>query len=252
MSEKLEKIKDRINEIKKEKEELRQRHDYIVEQLKKANDKHSQDIEFLKNEIRATAEKQERKDDTLTNIRSFMSSLEKSVASVESKQTTLKNKSEEDLKLIGRELNYQLTERAKAINATLASQLKDTMAKNLKDTQLLKDGIKKVLEKNEEYCKNISKLENDINAINKSLSELSGRHDALKNGINEKMGSMEKALMAEVANAKALEARLGKDVKDFEKFAGEQKAKMEEFETSVSGKIDMFAVKKENLKRDFD
>jgi chromosome segregation ATPase len=251
MSEKIDRIKERINEIKKEKEELRQKHDYIIEQVKKTGDKNSQEIGLLKGELQIAQEKLERKDDTLTNIRSFMSSLEKAIASVESKQIALKNKSEEDIKLIGREINAQLTERSKAISATLSSQLKDTMDKNLKDTQALKESIRKTIERNEEYAKNIAKLCNDVNLLNKSISELSGRQDALKSGINERMNLVEKELMSEVAKAKALEARLTKDVKDFEKFADEQKAKIEEFEMSVAGKLDMFSVKKENLKRDF-
>jgi len=251
MNEKIDRIKERINEIKKEKEELRQQHDYIIEQVKKAGDKNSQEIGLLKSELKITQEKLERKDDTLTNIRSFMGSLEKAIASVESKQIALKNKSEEDIKLIGREINAQLTERSKAISATLSSQLKDTMDKNLKDTQVLKESIRKTIERNEEYAKNIAKLCNDVNLLNKSISELSGRQDALKSGINERMNLVEKELMSEVAKAKALEARLTKDVKDFEKFADEQKAKIEEFEMSVAGKLDMFSVKKENLKRDF-
>jgi hypothetical protein len=252
MSEKIERIKDRINEIKKEKEELRQKHDYIIEQVKKGNDKNSQDIELLKKELRSIAEKLDRRDDTLAGIRSFTSSLEKAIAGLESRQNALKVKSEEDLKIIGRELNSQLTERAKAINATLSAEMKDALAKNLKDTQLLKDNIRKVIERNEEYEASISVLSSSINSFNKALSELSGKNEAIKSALNEKMNLIEKNMNSELTNVKSLEARLLKDVKDFEKFAGDQKVRMEEFEADVAGKLDMFAVKKENLKKDFD
>jgi chromosome segregation ATPase len=252
MSEKIERIKDRINDIKKEKEELRQKHDYIIQQIKKSNDKNSQDIELLKKEIRSVAEKLERRDNTIANTRSFMSSLEKAIASLESRQNAVKVKSEEDLKIIGRELNSQMTERAKAINATLSAEMKDVLAKNLKDTQLLKDNIRKVIERNEEYEDAIAGLSGSINSLNKAISELSGKNDAIKSAVNEKMNLIEKNMNSELANVKSLEARLLKDIKDFEKFASDQKVRMEEFEADVAGKLDMFAVKKENLKKDFD
>jgi len=252
MSEKIERIKDRINEIKQEKEELRQKHDFIIEQVKRGSDKNSQDIGLLKKEIRSIAEKLDRRDDTLANIRSFTSSLEKAIAGLESRQNALKVEAEEDVKIIGRELNSQLTERAKAINATLLAEVKDAMSKNLKDSQLLKDNIKKVIERNDEYEDEISGFSGSINSLNKTVSELSGKNDALKSALNEKMNLIEKNMNSELANVRALEARLLKDIKDFEKFAGDQKVRMEEFEADVAGKLDMFAVKKENLKKDFD
>lgn len=252
MSEKLDKIKDRINEIKREKEELRGRYDYLVGQVKKESDKNSKDIEFLKNELASILEKAESKEEKLSSIRSFMISLQKSIAGLESRQAAMRVKLDEDVKLTGRELNSQLTERAKAINATLAAQTKDMIDKSLKDAQAIKDSAKKTMEKNAEYEKEIARLTNNINSINKSLYELAGKNEALKNQISDKIGEIEKAMNSELMKVRELEARLNKDVKDFEKFANEQKTRMKEFEATVAGKIDMFAVKKENLKRDFE
>jgi len=388
MNGKIDVIKERINEIKKEKEQLRQKHDYLTEQMKKASDKHSQDIEFLKNEIRSLHDKTDRKEEKLVATRSFLTSLEKSIASLENRQSMIKEKSEEEMKLVMRDLNAQLTERVKAINATMTSQLKETttkslgefqslkseaekiisnlkdqqetistvtddinslnksaselfgitnslkkdinektkisserqdarenklteirssiisleksisaidgkqivlkekmeedmkamardlfsqlterlksinstlslqlnetVSKNLREIQLMKDRLSKLYEKNEDYEKGVDKIMNDINSIKKSVSELSGRTDAVKNGINEKIGLIEKTMASEIGNVRSLEGRLAKDVKDFENFASKQKSRMEEFESNVLGKIDTFAVKKENLKRDFE
>jgi len=252
MSEKLEKIKDRINEIKREKEELKERHDYLTVQLKKEIDKNSKDIEFLKNELGSISGKSETKEERLSSIRSFMISLQKSIAELESRQAAMRIKLDEDVKLAGRELNLQLTERAKAINATLAAQAKEMIDKSLKDAQVLKDNTKKIMEKNAEYEKEILRLNNSMNFVNKSLSELAGKNDALKSQMSEKIGNIEKEMNNELLKVRELEARLKKDVKDFEKFANEQKTMMKEFEASVAGKLDMFAVKKENLKRDFE
>jgi len=251
MNGKVDRIKARINEIKREKEELRQRHDYIIEQVKKASDANAKDIQFLKNELRSVQDRLERKDESMTGVRSFMTSLEKTLSVLESKQAATKEKTEEEMKIIEREICSDLAEKAKTINSSLSSQLKDSASKALKDVQAVKDMLGKVAEKNSEYATGISRLANDINAINKALSNLYGRNDAMKSGINEKISTIEKTMMSEIANVRALETRLDKDVKDFEKFASNQKARMEEFETGVLGKIDMFAVKKENLKRDF-
>jgi chromosome segregation ATPase len=252
MNEKLDKIKERINAIKREKEELREKYEYTVEQLKKANDKNVKDIEYIKNELLGISGKSETKDEKLSSIRSFMISLQKSIANLESRQAAMRVKLDEDVKLTGRELNSQLTERAKAINATLMAQMKDSIDKSLKDAQSIKDSAKKVMERNEEHEKEFARLTNSINSINKSLYELAGRNEALKNTINEKIGNIEKEMNNELLKVRELEARLNKDVKDFEKFSSDQKTRMKEFETSVAGKIDMFAVKKENLKRDFE
>jgi len=252
MNEKLDKIKERINEIKREKEELHEKHEYLVEQLKKTTDKNTSDIEFLKNELASMTGKSETKDEKLSSIRSFMISLEKSIASLESRQAAMRMKLEEDVKLETRELNSQLTERAKAISATLMAQSKDMIDKNQKDSKLVMENARKVMERNSEYDKRIASLANNINSLNKSLYELAGKNEALKNVINEKIGSIEKEMNGELIKVRDLENRLNKDVKDFEKFSSNQKTRMKEFETSVAGKLDMFAVKKENIKRDFD
>jgi chromosome segregation ATPase len=252
MNEKLDKIKERINEIKREKEELHEKHEYLVEQLKKTTDKNTSDIEFLKNELASMTGKSETKDEKLSSIRSFMISLEKSIASLESRQAAMRMKLEEDVKLANRELNLQLTERAKAISATLMAQSKDMIDKNQKDSKLVMENARKVMERNSEYDKRIASLANNINSLNKSLYELAGKNEALKNVINEKIGSIEKEMNGELIKVRDLENRLNKDVKDFEKFSSDQKTRMKEFETSVAGKLDMFAVKKENIKRDFD
>ncbi|MCX6817440.1 MAG: hypothetical protein NTU57_01130 [Candidatus Aenigmarchaeota archaeon] len=252
MNEKLDKIKERINEIKREKEELHEKHEYLVEQLKKTTDKNTSDIEFLKNELASMTGKSETKDEKLSSIRSFMISLEKSIASLESRQAAMRMKLEEDVKLETRELNSQLTERAKAISATLMAQSKDMIDKNQKDSKLVMENARKVMERNGEYDKKIASLTSNINSLNKSLYELAGKNEALKNVINEKIGSIEKEMNSELIKVRDLENRLNKDVKDFEKFASDQKTRMKEFETSVAGKLDMFAVKKENIKHDFD
>jgi chromosome segregation ATPase len=252
MNEKLDKIKDRINEIKREKEELRERYDYLVGQLKKETDKNAKDIEFLKNELAAFTGKSESKEDKLTSIRSFMISLEKAIASLESRQAAMRERLEEDVKLAGREINSQLSERAKSINATLAVQTKDMIDKSLKDAQLIKENARKIMEKNAEYDKEIAGLSAAVNSVNKSIFELAGKNEAIKSQMNEKIGIVEKEMDKELLKVRELEARLNKDVKDFEKFAGEQKTRMKEFEASVAGKLDMFAVKKENIKRDFE
>jgi chromosome segregation ATPase len=164
----------------------------------------------------------------------------------------MREKLDEDVKLMGREINSQLSERAKAISATLAGQTKDVIDKSLKDAQVIKDNAKRTMEKDAEYEKGITRLTNNVNSINKSLYELTGKNEALKNTINEKIGNIEREMNNELLKVRELEARLGKDVKDFEKFASDQKTRMKEFEMSVAGKIDMFAVKKENLKQDFE
>lgn len=216
MNEKLDKIKERINEIKRDKEELREKYEYTVEQLKKSNDKNVKDIEYLKNELAGMSGKSEMKEEKLSSVRSFMISLQKSIANLESRQAAMRIKMDEDVKLATRELNSQLTERTKAINATLMAQVKDGADKNLRDTLLIKDSAKKIMEKNMEYEKEFARLSGNVNSINKSLYELAGRSDALKNTINEKIGNIEKEMNNELLKVRELEARLNKDVKDFE------------------------------------
>jgi chromosome segregation ATPase len=252
MSEKLDKIKDRINEIKREKDELKERYDYVSLQVKKETDKNSKDIDFLKNELAAIAGRTQGREEKLSDVRSFMISLQKSLAELESRQAAIRIKLDEDVKLAGRELNSQLNERMKAISTNIAGQTKEMLDKDLKDARTIKDNAGKLIEKNSNYEKQLSGLSSSVNAINKSLYELSGRYDALKNAMNEKIGDMEKQMNKELLKVKELESRLDKDVKDFEKFAGDQKSRTKEFEATVAGKIDMFSVKKENLKRDFE
>ncbi|UCC91447.1 MAG: hypothetical protein JSV39_04010, partial [Candidatus Aenigmatarchaeota archaeon] len=78
-----------------------------------------------------------------------------------------------------------------------------------------------------------------------------GMQDVLKEEVSEKVNLFEREINSELSKVREIEDRLGKDVEDFEKFSGEQKARMEKFESNVSNKIDMFAVEKENIKRDF-
>ncbi len=147
MNEKMDKVKRRIDEIKKEREELKEKYDYLVEQMKKTIDKHSQDIEFLKNEVRGIADKEEKDEEGVSDVRSLMNSI--------------------------------------------------------------------------------------------------------KDELNEKVNVLDKEITSELSKFKGLEERLGKDVEDFEKFASKQKSRIDEFESKVSDKIDMFAIEKENLRRDF-
>ncbi len=251
MNGKVDKIKARINEIKREKEELRQKHDYIIEQVKKASDANAKDVQFLKNEVTGIQNRLERKDESMTGMRSFMNSLDKKLSVLESRHAAMKERMEEEMKIAERELGSELNEKAKAINLNMSAQLRESLSKSLRDVQAVKDALKKAEERNGEHDTDISRLIAERNNISKALSELEGRNDAIKNTISEKISAIEKAMMTEIANAKALEARLDKDVKDFEKFASGQKSRMAEFEASVLGKIDMFALNRENLKRDF-
>jgi chromosome segregation ATPase len=251
MNGKMERVKSRIDEIKKEKEELKEKYDYLVEQMKKTIDNHSQDIGFLKNEVKGTADKEGKDEGKISDLRSLMNSLGKSLSNIESKYSILKEKMNEDMKLMEKEINSKLSERIKAMNSSFNAQLKDGTRKNVEDIRSIRGDMNKVMEENEEYGDKFSGVSDEINSIKKSISELSGMQDVLKEEVSEKVNLFEREINSELSKVREIEDRLGKDVEDFEKFSGEQKARMEKFESNVSNKIDMFAVEKENIKRDF-
>ncbi len=341
MNGKMERVKSRIDEIKKEREELKEKYDYLVEQMKKAIDKHSQDIGFLKNEVKSMANKEAKDEEKISNLRSFANSLEKSInsvdgklsvmkeklkeevdlasgkldseisekmkliqnklvddlkieidksleglqvlekdvkklqdkgekhgerisnlrssinslgkslANIEGRYSILKEKMNEDMKLMGEGIDSKLSERLKAMESSLRAMLKDGMRKNADDIRSLRADMKNVIERDEEYGDKFSGVSEDLNSVKKSISELSGMQDVLKEEVNEKVNLFEREISSELSKVRGMEERLGKDVEGFEKFAGEQKARMEKFESNVSNKIDMFAVEKENVKRDF-
>lgn len=251
MNEKMERVKKKIDEIKEEREELKEKYDYLVEQMKKTIDKHSQDIGFLKNEARGIADKEVKDEGGISNIRSIINSLEKSIASVEGKQSVLKEKISEDMKSISKDINSRILERLRAVDANIKTRLQDAMNKNVNDIRSLKDDIQKIVKGDEEHEEVFSEIADDINLINKSISELEGKHGVLGTELNERVNLLERETNSEIEKAKGLGERLSKDVEDFEKFASEQRSKMDKFESDVSNKIDMFAMEKENIKRDF-
>ena len=86
--------------------------------------------------------------------------------------------------------------------------------------------------------------------IEKKTLEFKGHREGFLRKIESTVSVIERET-AGLKNLKQSFDELSKDVEDFEKFASEQKARMEKFESGVSNKIDMFSVEKENLRRDF-
>ncbi|UCC91413.1 MAG: hypothetical protein JSV39_03825, partial [Candidatus Aenigmatarchaeota archaeon] len=170
MNGKMERVKSRIDEIKKEKEELKEKYDYLVEQMKKTIDKHSQDIEFLKNEVKGTADKEGKDEEGISDLRSLMNSLGKSLSTIESKYSILKEKMNEDMKLMEKEINSKLSERIKAVDSSLKAQLKDGTRKTVEDIRSIRGDMDKVMEENEEYGDKLSGVSDEINSIKKSIS----------------------------------------------------------------------------------
>lgn len=247
MNGKMERVKKRIDEIKKEREELKEKYDYLVEQMKKTIDKHSQDIEFLKNEVKRTADREEKDEGGISNIRSVINSLEKKIATVGGKQAVMREKLKEEVDLMGGKLDSEISEKIKIIQNKLVDDLKIEIDKSLEGLQIVEKDVRKMENKHDKLEEKISNL----NLLGKSISKLEGGHDALKIELNERVNLLEREISSELAKAKMLGERLSKDIENFEKFASEEKSEIDKFESKVLNKIDIFAMEKENLKRGF-
>lgn len=251
MNQKIERVKRRIDDIKKEREELKEKYDYLVEELKKTVDKNSQEIDFLKNEMEGLSGKEGKDEENVSDLRSFANSLEKSINSLQGKHDVLKEKVTEDMKSIGKDINSRLLEKVKSINSNVKAQIKEAASRNEERVKFITDKVSGFTEKLGDYEANISEISGGMKSLRDSIADLEVMGKELKSQVMQRVSLLEKEMNSELAKVKGFEERLNKDVEDFEKFASDQKARMEKFESGVSNKIDMFAMDKENLKRDF-
>ncbi|MEE9323496.1 MAG: hypothetical protein V3U72_03030 [Candidatus Aenigmarchaeota archaeon] len=223
----------------------------LVDDLKREIEKSLEGLQTLEKDAEKIHDKDDKFEEKLSNIRSVINSLSKSLSNLENKHSLLKEKFKERVELVGESLDSEISERMKIIQDKLVDDLKVDVQKNLEGLGSLGKDVKKLQDRDEKYEEKISNLRSISNSTEKSLSELSGMQNVLKEELHEKINSLEKEMCSELAKLKGLEERLGKDVEDFEKFAGEQKSGTEKFKSKISGKMDMFAMEKENLKRDF-
>lgn len=223
----------------------------LVDDIKNEIDKNLEGLQSLEKEMKKTQERHDKHEERISGLRSSINSLSKPLANIESRYSILKEKVTEDMKSISKDINSHLIEKVKVINANIKTQLKDSKDKNFKDIKSLKEDVEKLIEKGEGYGYVFSDLENNVISIKKSLSELEGRQNVLKEELNEKVNLLDKEINSELAKVRGFEERLNKDIEDFEKFANNQKAVRDKFESGISDKIDIFAMEKENLKRDF-
>lgn len=95
MNGKMGKIKERIDEIKREKEEYREKYDYLVEQLKKKTDSNAREIESVKKDMGKTSGEEKTGEARIRKLEDSVSSLRGSLAESDRKYAALKDRMEE-------------------------------------------------------------------------------------------------------------------------------------------------------------
>lgn len=251
MSEKTDRIKKKIDKIKEEREDLKEKYNYLVEEMKKNLDANSQEISSLKSGLKKSVDAQDRLEEEFRDMSSDLDSANKSISKVENRQTALKEKLSDDLKLAEKTISSSLSGKVKSLGDQLRSEVRDKLKTESRALRETRKDVKDVLDRDKEHRESFSEMGEELENLKNMISDLSGMHNLTKAELKERVNLLEKEINSEISKVKSLEESLKKDVEDFEKFSIEQKAKSEKFESKISDKVDVFGMEKENLKRDF-
>lgn len=234
MNPKMERIKRSIDDIKKERDELREKYSYLVGEMKKSLDKNSQDIAFLMNEVKgltgkeSTEEgkvvdlrdevsksldgvrklnestkkmqlKEDRLEEKIGGIRSSVSLLEKSLNKLDGKQSVLKENLSQEVATARKSLNSEITSGMKTVESRLVTDIKKEIDKSLQGVQEAGKNILEIGEWRKAFEEKFSNLRSSVDSMNKSLAKAEGRYALLKEKMEEDMKSMGRGISTSVS-----------------------------------------------------
>ncbi len=268
MNDKMEMVKRKIEEIKKERNELREKYEYLVEQIKKTMDTHSQDIALLKKELGGIGKREERNSEKTDSLR-------KSLDRIESSQTLLKEKFEEEVELMKRNVESDVSEMMKAVRSELVDSLKREIEKSFEGLEELKNDvknlqgvcslleekfgivkgetvkdIKKLSEKAGKNSEKIAGLRSLFNSLNKQLSGMENEllllkkrgteHEKTISRLSDMADSLKKTISEIEGRQKAIQDELNSKIEMFEKEMGSELSKIRGFEERMGKDIEDF------------
>jgi chromosome segregation ATPase len=201
--------------------------------------------------LKGRAGREGRDEKEISELKKMIDSVKKSADKIESKQFLMREKLGEEVKLAGKKLDTEISERMKTIRIELVDDLKKEIDKSLDELKSLEKEVKKIHDREDRHTESISGLRSSLNSLGKSISQISGKQDLLKDKLAEEMKLLEKNTSSQLSKVTALENKLGEEIKDFESFAGDQKSRTEKLESKILGKIEKFSSEMSNLRNEF-
>ncbi|MCK5023896.1 MAG: hypothetical protein KAS04_06990 [Candidatus Aenigmarchaeota archaeon] len=215
MNQKMDRIRKSIDTIKKEREELKEKYNYLVDEMKKNLDKNNQDILFLTNELKSLTGREITEEGKVVNISDEINSLKKSLIKVEGKYALLRDKLTEDFKTKSGSVDSNVDEKIQTIRLELVDNIKSEIAKSSDGIKKLEKDVIKINSNNDKQDQVVDDIKKILNSITKSISSVENKQISLREKLKERIDLEEDTLGSQISERMGnLRSELINDIKN--------------------------------------